>query len=1014
MPDIAVVGIGLRFPHRIATVQELWSVLVNGKDQVREVPPERWQVAPIYHPDRDAVGTTVSRWGAFLDDIGAFDPTPFGLSAREARCMDPQQRLALEVAYESIEDAGIPVDSLRGRAVGVYFGVSTWDYSMQQMTHVSVNDLDVYSATGIALSVVANRVSYCLDFKGPSLICDTACSSSLMSVHLAARALAAHDCEFAIAGGVNAMLNPGNTIAFSKMGILSPSGRCRAFAAGADGFVRGEGAGAVLLVPLKRAMEMQLPIYATIAASETNQDGATNGIAVPSGEAQQTLLASIYRPDRIRPADLGYFEAHGTGTEVGDAIEAHSIGFVSRMMKCREEPLWIGSVKTNFGHLESASGILGFIKAALVCHFGIIPPNLHFDQPSPHIDFSELKIAVPVQPQALRPGSVVGVNSFGFGGANVHIALRDIRPIHDSGEARTTVAPLGIVGEVPYPALLPFSADDTRHLVQLLESIRQLLTDPSDSSSLTLIAGAIAHRRSQKRCRRPIVVHSRSDALIVITELLDAAKDPTPDSIVLGTSHGDAARVVFAFTGQGNQWVGMGQELARWSPEFASTFQACRNVCIEETGLDIGKPLNPSKIRLGKIEDTAVVQPLVTAFHLSLVALWRHYGVEPAAVIGHSVGEIAAACTTGVLTLEEAMKMASRRGRLVASCAEAGRMLVIGTNQERITEFLAQLPGLALSAINGPELVTVGGTVEETEALEEILKAKRIGYKAMPMPFAFHTHLMEVCAPRFPETLEGLTFRSPTVPFFSTVTGAREVRLDAEYWWRNLRNPVLFVPALVSSLAIEPTSYVEISPHPTLIKAVQDTVRRAGVKTMPLVPSTAKNREVHEVLRGAGRLWSCGVPVDLGTLCPPPLQPVNLPKYPWVRSVLWQETLEMSHYRRTGQSSTLLGQRELSQIPAWRSHIDSRKFEILRQHRLKQNEIINSVTNLFLYQFNVGLLSGKGVNNIKNRDNMFCPHSNQRFFPSYPKHGSGAIKIMEPVTAIRGVFRPLLYQYRPD
>ncbi len=422
--DIAVVGLGLRFPQTVRTVAELWEVLINGCDQVREIPASRWNYLSFYHPRREAVGASVSKWGAFLDDIGYFDPTPFRLSAREARYMDPQQRLALEVAYEAIEDAGIPVDQIYGSHVGVYFGVSSWDYSMQQFSPFSVNDLDLYSATGMAFSVIANRVSYCLNLKGPSLIVDTACSSSLMAIHLACQSILSGESKMAIAGGVNAILNPGNTIAFSKMGILSSKGHCRAFADEADGFVRGEGAGAVLLMPLTVALERGYPIYATIVATGSNQDGATNGLAVPNGDAQIALLKSIYNGTQIAPEELGYFEAHGTGTEVGDAIEAHSIGTIAQLVSNRTKPLLIGSVKTNFGHLESASGILGFIKSVLVCHKGIIPPSLHFDRPSRHIDFDALRIAVVTKPQELPPGALVGVNSFGFGGTNAHVVLR--------------------------------------------------------------------------------------------------------------------------------------------------------------------------------------------------------------------------------------------------------------------------------------------------------------------------------------------------------------------------------------------------------------------------------------------------------------------------------------------------------------------------------------------------------------------------------------------------------------
>lgn len=939
--EVAIIGIGLKFADRISTVDELWSVLIAGRDQIREVPADRWAAAPFYHPDRETVGTSVSRWGSFLDDIAGFDPTPFGLSVREARCMDPQQRLALEVAYEALEDATLPVDSVRGRAVGVFFGVSTWDYAMQQFFPYSMNNLDTYSATGMALSVVANRVSYCLDLKGPSLICDTACSSSLMAIHLAVRSLAAGDCEMAIAGGVNAILNPGNTIAFSKMGILSPRGRCRSFAAGADGFVRGEGAGAVLLVPLARALELRLPIYATIIASETNQDGATNGLAVPNGDAQIRLLESIYRPDRISPEDLGYFEAHGTGTEVGDAIEAHSIGCIARRATRREAPLPVGSVKTNFGHLEAASGILGFIKGALVCHFGVIPPNLHFDEPSPHIDFAALNIRIPTRPQTLLPGAVVGVNSFGFGGANVHIALRDARPRFATARAESPqrADPPDCAEQRGSPVLLPLSADSPQHLALQIESVRNCLLDRGETiavppPSLADLAGALAHSRSEKPYRRAIIASSPAEALAGFASALSAGASATVPRAITDSE----PRIVFVFTGQGSQWAGMGQELRDWSPRFAAAFEACRQVCLAETGIDLAEQLATPAAQAGVISNTTIAQPMITAFQIALVELWRGHGIKPAAVVGHSVGEIAAAWAAGVLTLDDAMRTACRRGLLVDRHAAPGRMLAVAVTAERLGRLLRETGRLHISAFNAPNLHAVGGPTEEIERLESILERERIAFKAMPLPFAFHTDLMDPCALHFPGVMQGVTFGTPRVPFLSTVTGVAETVLDARYWWRNLRAPVLFAGAIGAAAALAPSAFLEISPHPTLIKPIQDCLR-AGSADLPVVASVARNREVREYLTSAGRFWCLGIAIDLKTLCPKPSTLVALPKYPWIPRFLWQETIDMANYRRTGQTSTLLGQRGLSKHVVWNAHIDRRKFEVLAQHRLKGNPL---------------------------------------------------------------------------
>ena len=438
---IAIIGCGLRLPPSIDDLDALWDVLRIGRDLVTETPAHRWNTDFFYHPNRDATLASVSKWGAYLDDIEQFDPTPFGLSPREAALMDPQQRLALMVSLEAVEDAGLSFDELSGQNVGVFFGVSTWDYAMQQHNPLSMSDADLYGATGVAHAIVANRVSYCFNLRGPSLSVDTACSSSLMAVHLAAQSISTGESRMAIAGGVNCIIGPATTIAFSKMGILSPTGRCRTFTDDADGFVRGEGAGAIVMMPWSMARSRKLPVHAIIEATGTNQDGLTNGLAVPNLDAQIKLLKHIYNQKSIDPRRIGYIEAHGTGTVVGDAIEANAIGSIFNDVP-PNPPLPIGSAKTNFGHLESASGILGLLKAIAICDRGAVPPNLHFTRPSQNIDFNALGLRVATELLPVRRGCIVGVNSFGFGGANVHVAIRSPnRPRRRSAAARHVPSP---------------------------------------------------------------------------------------------------------------------------------------------------------------------------------------------------------------------------------------------------------------------------------------------------------------------------------------------------------------------------------------------------------------------------------------------------------------------------------------------------------------------------------------------------------------------------------------------
>lgn len=936
--DIAIIGLGCRFPRTISSAEDLWQILINRGDQVTEIPTDRWNPSSFYHAKREAVGTSVSKWGSFLEDIGHFDPLPFGLSAREAKYMDPQQRLALEVSYEAIENAGIPVNQLSGKAVGVFFGASTWDYSMQQSSPFSIDDIDPYSATGMALSVIANRVSYCLNLKGPSLIVDTACSSSLMAIHLACQSIFNGESEMAIAGGVNAMLNPGNTIAFSKMGILSSTGRCRAFSDQADGFARGEGAGAVLLMPLQLARSRGYPIYASIVATGANQDGTTNGLAVPNGEAQITLLKSIYAENRISPDLLGYFEAHGTGTEVGDAIEANSIGAIARQINGRTTPLPIGSVKTNFGHLESASGILGFLKAVLVCQKGIIPPNLHFDRPSQHIDFNDLNIRVVVDPEELPSGSIVGVNSFGFGGANAHIALRALPQKSDACTAiawdEDAASQSGnrwhATDDGSHPTLLIFSADSPTHLARSLELHLPLFQ--GETASLPAIASSLVRNRMPRTYRWTCVGTSKAAVAQQLTDTLSEAGADATTLVAPEISSGPTPRLGFVFTGQGNQWIGMGLQLRQWNPAFRESFDRCEKICQDEIGLSILDVLNSPEAQAGVILQSVIAQPAITAFQIALVALWEACGVRPAAVVGHSVGEIAAAYAAGTLSLEDAMRMSCRRGKLVDRFAASGQMLAISCPEERLKPLLDSVPGLEISAYNSPRLFSVGGAAEKVAHLEELLAKARIAYKAMPLAYAFHTELMEPCRDHFGEVLAGLRLNQPSVPFFSTVTGQCEADLNADYWWRNLRHSVRFSQAIATMTAgKEIDAFIEISPHPTLVKQLQESARSAGASAL-VIPSCSRSGEIEEFLGAAGRLWALKAPIDLDVFVEPSFETVPLPSYPWLKKLLWQETFEMSRHKHEALVSPLLGRSVPGPHKRWLSYIDKSKFELLNQH----------------------------------------------------------------------------------
>jgi len=935
---IALIGCGLRMPQNVQSLDDLWDVLKNGRDHVTETPQNRWNNDLYFHQDRDAKGTSVSKWGGFLDGIDQFDPVAFGLSPREAAVMDPQQRLALITSLEAIEDAGMSVDQLQQSRVGVFFGVSTWDYAVLQYSPFTMNDPDIYSATGMAHSVVANRVSYCLNLSGPSLSVDTACSSSLMAVHLAAQSIASGESTMAIAGGVNCILGPSNTIAFSKMGILSATGRCRAFSGEADGFVRAEGAGAILMMPVEQARNLGMHNYAVIEATAANQDGRTNGLAVPSGDAQAALLKSIYNKRNINPDDLGYFEAHGTGTLVGDAIEAHSISAVAEQ-RSRKGKLVIGSAKTNFGHMEPASGILGLFKAMLVCDRGEIPTNLHFKTPSKHIDFDKLGISVAQGCLPLGAGSVVGVNSFGFGGANVHVALR--AQIHQLGPSDIVTPVLSVPSPVfePQPYYhLCLSAVSNAHLLQSIKDAEALLL--ADDTDFRAILSAYARKRTERQFRMSFAVKDRDDLLAQLRATIETAGDaPTLQNVTKAREQ--APKAVFYFTGQGSQWLGMGQGLMQSSAVFREVYLQCDDVVREETGFSLNEEMQGTAALAGVVEKTSLAQPAIVAFQIALSEmLIRQAGVQVAGVIGHSVGEIAAAYVAGVFSLRDAMALAVRRGQLVERKALPGKMLVVKASQDVQEKHLQAFPEIEVCAYNSPDLLSVGGPAEVVKQLRKTLRADKVICREMPMPYAFHTALIDGCKDGFDDVFADLDPQRAKIPFYSTVTGQRRYKLDKAYWWKNLRNPVQFSSAVNCAANDGCNSFIEISPNPTLVGQTLDCLQHNN-HDAEVIATGATNNEAQSVARAIGRLWqrNAGARLDIFEPKHADMHLVRLPRYPWVNQRLWLEPAESMQLRTQPRVSRLLGQRLPGTSNEWLLNTDAKHFPMIEQHLFNQSPL---------------------------------------------------------------------------
>ncbi|SCL56923.1 Acyl transferase domain-containing protein [Micromonospora eburnea] len=927
---VAIIGIGCRFPGGVDGPESFWRLLTEGRDAIREVPADRWDVEELHTDDPAVPGRTTTRWGGFLDRIDQFDPHFFGISAHEAARMDPQQRLLAEVTWEALEDAGVVAEELAGSATGVFIGVATNDYG--QLTFQDLDRVDAYTGTGNAFSIAANRLSYLFDLRGPSLAVDTACSSSLVAVHQAVASLARGDCTLAVAGGVNVVLSPALAINFSKAGAMAGDGRCKTFDARADGYVRAEGAGVVVLKPLSQAVRDHDPIYGVILGGAVNQDGRTNGLMAPNPHAQEAVLRSAYERAGVPPEQVGYVEAHGTGTLLGDPIEAKALAAVACADRDPRRPLLVGSVKSNLGHLEAAAGIAGLIKTALVLRHREIPPSLHYETPNPHIPFAQLALRVADRRQpwpAPDAPAVAGVSSFGFGGTNAHLVLGE--PPRTADAARTpdptaaTGGPLtndrsgsngrtdadgrsSANGRVPAGApadqgaarLLAISARTPEALRELAARYADRLAAPDAHADLAAVCAAAATRRSHHEQRLACV----GDSPDQLREALAAyAVDEERAGLSWGGRRiGRHPKPVFMFSGQGPRWWPLTGDLLA-VPAFRDTLEQCARALrqyVDWSLLDVVTAQADEQL----LNDPAVAQPTLTAVQIALAALWRSWGVEPAAVVGHSVGEVAAAQVAGALTVADAMRVAWQRGRVIRAAIGNGRMAVVGLPLDRTERLLAERqPGaVSVAASNGPESTVLSGDGTALAALAEALQSEGIFCRLLEsVDYASHSPQMEPLRAELGALLEGLTPRPAAVAIISTVsaTPIEGTALDAGYWATNLRQPVLFDTAVTGLVDAGHDIFVEISPHAMLGDPVTERIARQQREGV-VVGSLRRDEPGHATILGElGRLYTAGYPVDWRRVHGTDVPMVALPAYPWQRERHWI-TDEYPRPRRTG------------------------------------------------------------------------------------------------------------------
>ena len=935
---IAIIGIGCRFPGGINDTEAFWRLLAEGRDAVSEVPADRWNVARFYDPEPGIIGKSIAKRGGFIKGIDQFDPQFFGISPREAPYIDPQQRLLMETAWEAIEDAGLILDFRKGTNMGVFVGISHNDYQNIQGGGTDRTGISAHSPTGSAHSIAANRISYSLNLQGPSLAMDTACSSALTAVHVACESLQTGSCKTALAGGVTVMITPDGFIGFSQAGMLSPDGKCKAFDAAANGFVRGEGAGMVLLKPLSEAVKDGDPIHAVIIGSSINQDGHTNGISLPSPEAQVRLVREACENAGIDPASVGFVEAHGTGTAVGDPIEATALAEALCVGRNRATPLPIGSVKTNMGHLETASGVVGLIKAILVLKHGQIPGSIHFTEPNPHINFKALDLRVPTDLEAFPETNgprIAGINSFGFGGANAHVLIteapaRAASPVYNKSSAARS-----------WPLVLSARTEEALHaaaaqLAQWVDSHEKSNGSVPVLPSLTYTLGS---RRNHHSHRLTLVTDTPEK---LVEGLLDfsAKKDANQFRTSFTPRKETLPRVAFVMSGQGPQWWGMGRQLMANEPVFRKVMEACGAAMTPYARFSLLEELARPEAE-SKMQETEIAQPAIFAMQVALSELWKSLGVQPSAIVGHSVGEIAASCVAGILSLEEASRVIVLRARLMHECARGeGTMLAVGLSPEDATAEIAHLDRtVSIAAFNGPKSLTLAGPKLALEPLQAALEARGIFARFVRVDHPFHHALMQPAADALTEALASLKPLKETVPFFSTVTGKAHAGADctAAHWGRGIRQPVQFVPAVNALTDFGVDVWLEISAHPALSLSIQECLAARNLKAT-VTASTRREREHECFLESAMDLHRAGVELDFGGFTPS-RQQLSLPAYPWDKSRWWHECSELRDGRLTAGGIGLLDSRLPRATPTWTTRLDNRHMAFLKDHKVDTHVI---------------------------------------------------------------------------
>jgi acyl transferase domain-containing protein/acyl carrier protein len=897
---LAVIGMGCRFPGGATSPEAFWQNLISAVDGITEVPPERWNIESYYDPDPEAPGKMYTRYGGFIDRAELFDPQFFSISPREATSIDPQQRLLLEVCWEALEYANQVPEQLYNSPTGVFIGICASDYT-KVLERGAPQCIDAYFGTGVALSVAAGRLSYALGLTGPSMAVDTACSSSLVSVHLACQSLRNRECRMALAGGVNLLLSPQTNIAFSKARMLASDGRCKTFDAAANGYVRGEGCGIIVLKRLSDALADGDNILALIRGTAVNQDGPSGGLTVPSGPSQEKVIRQALASGKVDPAQISYIEAHGTGTSLGDPIEIGALSAVFGKVRSQEQPLLVGAVKTNIGHLEGAAGIAGIIKVILALQHQQIPPHLHFQNPNPYINWKESPVKVPTSatPWKVENGTrLAGVSSFGFSGTNAHVVLEEA-PAQEQGSEGAREQ--GSTGAQERPLqLLTLSAKTPAALSELAQRYHQHLC--RDLSCLVSTLADICYTshvgRSHYSHRLSITAATASEAQEKLTQFINGE---IATGVALGTVRNTvSSRVAFLFTGQGSQYVNMGRQLYETQPTFRAALERCDEILrpyLEHPLLEILYPdINPkSQVQdPNLLDETVYTQPALFALEYALFQLWKSWGIEPAVVMGHSVGEYVASVVAGVFSLEDGLKLIAARGRLMQALPTEGEMVAVLAESNVVSAALEPYKNqVSIAAINGPQSLVISGNTEAVRAISAQLEAQGAKTKALQVSHAFHSPLMEPMLAEFRRVAQELSYSRPKVKIISNLTGKEVTQeiANPDYWCRHILGAVQFAASMKTLEQQGYEVFLEVGPKPILLGMGRQCVSESEQLWLPSLRPGQEDWQ--PLLQSLGELYVRGVPIDWKAFDRDyQHRLVVLPTYPFQRERYWADYTE--------------------------------------------------------------------------------------------------------------------------